>query len=121
MYNRLITKFFAIDFTISALITAWGIAGFSIYIDKTTGSDWFGRSGSLIVLFAVMSEYLLLKAKNEHIYNLIVKGRWNAENSLRPTGVLAPDKTHLIKEKAAHVSVVLGTLIWGYGDLLLKL
>jgi len=109
-----------LDFTFSALITAWFAAGYFFYLDTLLDSNWFSRSGSLIVLFAVMSEYLLLKDQNEHIYRLITKGRWSAENNLQPTGKLAPNKSHLIKDKATHVSVVLGTLIWGYGDLILN-
>ena len=73
---------------------------------------WFQRSGSITVLFAVWMEYNLSKV-NEHI-NL--------------SGIVISEQTNLSKKYKTiyritqYIGVLLaisGTIIWGYGDLLI--
>ena len=109
---------FKIDFTTQCLVTAWLISVFSLYYGSINGFHWFGRSGSLIVLFSIMSEYRLIIEKQNYIYTFVTKGRIQTEQSLRPIGNFNPSKAHSIKDKITHASVIFGTLIWGYGDLL---
>lgn len=72
---------------------------------------WFQRSGALTVLFAVWMEYILSKS-NEHI-NL--------------SGVVISRQTQLSKEYKVPYRIIqylgillaiVGTVIWGYGDLI---
>lgn len=73
-------------------------------------SAWFQRSGSLSVLFAALTEYKLFKLHG-HFY---------------PTGLL-PEDAYRFRQKygaiytsyniLAAVMVLVGTFIWGYGDL----
>ena len=100
---------FKIDFTTQCLVTAWLISAFSLYYGSINGSHWFARSGSLIVLFSVMAEYQLITEKQNYMYAFITKGQIQTEQSLRPNS---------IKDRITHASVIFGTLIWGYGDLL---
>jgi len=106
-----------IDFTTKCLIVAWLTSAFSFYFSTLYGSHWFSRSGSLIILFSVMAEYQLIIEKQNYIYLLVTKGRIQTEQSIRPKGNFEPSNAHKRKEIATHVSVVIGTLIWGYGDL----
>ncbi len=107
-----------IDFTAQSLIVAWLISAVSLYYGSINDFHWFSRSGSVIVLAAVISEYQLLIAKNNYLYKFITKGRWQTEQRIQPHGSFKISKSHAIKEKIAHASVVFGTIIWGYGDLL---
>ena len=107
-----------IDFTTQCLATAWLVSAFSLYYGSINGFHWFARSGSLMVLFSIMAEYVLITEKQNYIYTFVTKGQMQTEQSLRPKGNFNPSKAHSIKEKFTHISVVIGTFIWGYGDLL---
>ncbi|WP_020412057.1 hypothetical protein [Microbulbifer variabilis] len=92
-------------------IMAW----YSFLIPNDEPSDiWFQRSGSLMVLFAVWAEYNLMKV-NEHI-NL-------SGSSYSQQSVLAERyKTiYNIAQYSAAVLAILGTFIWGYGDVFNKI
>lgn len=76
--------------------------------------SWLSRSGSLMVLAAIVAEYRIAtkqqdvnEAANTEVSNIITR--------FKPV-VLERNVRRI--QLAAHVSVVVGTLIWGYGDLL---
>jgi hypothetical protein len=88
----------------------------SLYIEVRpqgeTQSTWFQRSGSITVFIALFSEYLLF------IIN----------KAIFPTGIWGEDKWPMRlkygkKSKTLSFlflfSAALGTVIWGYGDLLI--
>ncbi|WP_373020200.1 hypothetical protein [Thiomicrorhabdus sp.] len=97
-----------------ALVLAWlmGLIGFvfGLVFDPI----WFARFGSVVVLFAVMSEYALLHGELNILYQRLEKVQ--AEDDMPD---LTPSKWHRKKVWLSHLTVVLGTLIWGFGDLLL--
>ena len=88
------------------------VAYFSCLRPEGEAADvWFQRSGSISVLFGVWAEYNLSKV-NEHI-NL--------------SGIVVSDQTELseryklryrIAQYLGVVLAIVGTIIWGYGDLL---
>lgn len=87
---------------------------YSVFIpEDEKRAVWFQRSGSLSVLFGVWIEYNLSKV-NEHI-NL--SGLWVTEQeTLR-------DEYNLKYSIVQYVGIflaVMGTLIWGYGDILIS-
>lgn len=96
------------------LLLAWvmGLAGlvFGLVLEPI----WFARFGSLMVLFAVMSEYALLHGELDLLYQRLEKVQ--AEDDMPD---LTPSKWHRKKVWLSHLTVILGTLIWGFGDLLL--
>ena len=70
-----------------------------------------GRSGSVMVLFAAVAEFITLNRMNDkHLLNACrVKAQekpWDFSRAARAVGVIA------------LFAALLGTLIWGYGDLL---
>ena len=74
---------------------------------------WFQRSGSIIVLLAVMIEFNLFKIGSE----LSSNGR--VDNELH----ILIDKFSSLKvwfSFFSSVLVIIGTVIWGYGDLFIK-
>lgn len=72
--------------------------------------DMVARSGSLVVFFSVLSEFLLLnKANVKHIRNA-----QRVESGQEPLKFSTPAKN------IGYVSLfvaLLGTVLWGYGDL----
>ena len=78
-------------------------------LSETEGS-WFQRSGSLAVLFAVWMEYNLMKV-SEYVTlpGIAVSEQIHVSNKYKPT--------YIILQYIAIILMVIGTFIWGYGDL----
>lgn len=76
--------------------------------------NWFARSGAIVVLIAVVVEYRI----SSHIYEDIQRAQFQQSKidlSVPLKGKPAPQRKTL--SMAAGALVVLGTSIWGYGDL----
>ncbi|MDG6778162.1 hypothetical protein QCB44_05530 [Thiomicrorhabdus sp. zzn3] len=96
------------------LVAAWVMGGIGLVNGLLLEPIWFARFGSLVVLFAVMSEYALLHGELDVLYRRLEKV--HAEDDMPD---LTPSKWHRKKVWLTHVTVVAGTLIWGFGDLFL--
>ncbi|MEA3405048.1 MAG: hypothetical protein U9R28_04815 [Pseudomonadota bacterium] len=96
------------------LILAWlaGLLGLALGI--LVEPLWFARFGSVIVLLSVMSEYSLLHGELNVLYQRLEKV--DADMGMPD---LKPSKWHRKKVWMSHITIVAGTLIWGFGDLLL--
>lgn len=96
------------------LLLAWLSAAIGLILGLALEPLWFARFGSLVVLFAVMSEYTLLHNELRILYD-------NIENnqSISQIEDITPSRWHQKKMWLTHLTVILGTLIWGFGDLLL--
>jgi hypothetical protein len=87
----------------------------SVFGDYVSESyNWFSRSGSIVVLLSVVVEYRI----SSHIYEDIQR----ADFQQSKINLLVPIKAKPTKQRkrvsnAAHFLLVLGTIIWGYGDL----
>ena len=68
-----------------------------------------------MVLFAVMAEYNLLRMRDEYHSNQL---KIYSGGDLVNFEKIHPSKGHQYQETGAHITVVFGTIIWGYGDLL---
>lgn len=115
------TKYLGIDLIGPTLIdvallgVALGIAGASLWLAFVEREpQWFGRSGSLVVLFAVIVEFR----------NVQLQQRLNdkaVESSGGIGGILAPSGQPPFRQVViyvAHFIVMIGTIVWGYGDLI---
>lgn len=81
----------------------------------TTSSTFFARSGSLMVLFAVIVEYRI----SGFIYDDIQKAMLLNSKIDVPIPLKAkPRKDKIFLSRITHGLAIVGTLIWGYGDLL---
>lgn len=92
------------------------MAWFGIFQQDTSLSLWFQRSGSLTVLFAAWAEYIIFIVR-ERTHPMAKCGE--TYQDLANQGVL---KTKYRKALSviSFISIsllVLGTIIWGYGDL----
>ncbi|GJQ64435.1 MAG: hypothetical protein K8F36_08155 [Melioribacteraceae bacterium] len=97
------------------LLIAWLILLFSLYLDIIWGSSFFYRAGSSMVLFAFIAEYYLLRTRDKYHSNQLktfYKGNQVKFEEVHPS------KGHQYLEKVSHFTVIIGTVIWGYGDLL---
>jgi len=101
-------------FPIQCLVVAWLVAISNYIIALYFGAEWFSRSGSIIVLFSVMAEYALLQERHKVLSDKLENyGGFDAGN----VGDIKPKDEYQKQEIAAHITIVIGTLIWGYGDL----
>lgn len=92
---------------------AWLMGGVGLILGIVWDPMWFARFGSLVVLFSVMSEYALIHQELDILYRRL--DRISAEDDIPD---LSPSKWHRKKVWLSHLTVVVGTLIWGFGDLL---
>jgi len=96
-----------------SLVIAWLFVVGSLYFEPYFERDLFSRSGSIMVLFAGMSEYSLLRMRDTYHGNQLK--RYSAGDLVNLKDI-HPSKGHQYQETAAHITVVFGTIIWGYGD-----
>jgi len=81
----------------------------------TNGCNWFARSGSLVVLLAVFVEFKI----SPHIYDDIQRAQFlQSKVDMSIPFKAKPTKAKKQVTLATHISLVVGTLIWGYGDLI---
>ena len=106
----------------------------SMFFDIQTVDDtiWFQRSGAVLVLFAAIVEYRLASYSHDEVFDAIkVTAKKRAVmpnisdndlvNGLVKSNIASKPETpkdRKVLKLFAHVFVVLGTAIWGYGDLL---
>ena len=96
------------------LIAAYTIpVFFYFYSDSTTEGHWFSRSGSLMVMLGAILEY-----RNFGIQQYLRERR---DETYKPNPeIVAKLKSRRPFDILILSSLVLGTIIWGYGDLLFK-
>lgn len=73
----------------------------------------FGRFGSLIVLFAIIGEFSLLKGELFRLYERL----GNSADGFVHTKDYSPSRWHNKKSILLHLTIIAGTVIWGFGDL----
>jgi hypothetical protein len=103
------------------LVVSWQLNALA-FIDTP---NWFSRSGSLVAITAALSEWWLLNRiemhhKWVHQCSIIPK-----QSPYRLEAEQIGTETYIEPvEKIANVSnvilIVLGTIVWGYGDILYK-
>ena len=92
--------------------TAILVLGGNLYYSIVTNqAHWFQRSGSIVVLLGVLivARPVIRLGKNYQNED------WNL-----------PDETDegikiLLDQRSEYIVAVIGTIVWGYGDLLLKM
>jgi len=86
------------------------------YFSINSTEDWFGRSGAVLSFVSVVIQFILSNLKKSEIENL-----FNANIGLKEKFKVAREKDslHDFISVASTVTGLVGTIIWGYGDLLL--
>jgi len=101
----------------ACLVVAWAVIIVSSWAEIEFGGNWLARSGSLMVLLSVIANYTLLQDRDAYHSQ---KLRQHEEGD--PTvdfSKIHPSRDHRYLETISQLSIVVGTVIWGYGDLVL--
>lgn len=96
------------DVLIIVIAIAWPIISF--FIDLCTNqAEWFHRSGAITVLIAAALAFRSLTRHYKKFYNNMIRGY-----------PLDTSKPQSIVDRITLFLSIAGTLIWAYGDKLLK-
>jgi len=94
-----------------ALLLAFGWIAPIVAWLVSSGVQMLSRSGSLMVLFAAIAEFKMLhRANKKHLLN--------AERVRAGQAPLEFSNAATIVGSLALISALVGTVLWGYGDLL---
>ena len=74
---------------------------------------WFARSGAIMVLFSVAVEFKLTKKHKKKINSSMHLAGSGLSVTARAT------KEQTLVGNIAHLFIIIGTIVWGYGDLIL--
>ena len=100
-----------IDYLLLGIAFLWAVCGY-ILACKMANGLWFSRSGSVVVLLCAIVEYRLAS-----LQQLGYRSAQKAfSQGIVSSGVIPPHKKTITW--ITHIQVVIGALIWGYGDLL---
>ncbi len=97
-----------------ALVLAWSFTILSLLLNLNTGLNLFARSGSVLVLVSIAITYQLMATRNA--YHTKQLDRYKVGDPV-DFSKLHPSVFHHQLEKFALITAVIGTVIWGYGDL----
>lgn len=106
------------------------VVSFVVGLKNPTSEDsalWFQRSGALIVAFSLFSEYLYLKLRTMVTEQYIDYGELGILTrlerfKLKNLPLEYSDPTfRILHEPLMIFSALVGTVIWGYGDLIYRL
>jgi hypothetical protein len=97
---------------------AWLFALFSYYLSRTTGIDWFARSGSVMALIGAAVTFRLADFYQRALATALKEGLVSVSREIELG--LEPPKSYVVLSYLGYLTGVVGTGIWGYGDLLVR-
>lgn len=101
--------------SILVLSLGWTALLFSMFADVLLSQAmWFNRSGAILVACSAVLEVLQLPYKENHSGKVRVNGQPVALMAIVPRSVRAFDRV-------AWTGIAGGTLVWGYGDLVISI
>jgi hypothetical protein len=99
-----------------ALVCAWLFAAFSYYLSRQTGTDWFARSGSVMALIGTAATFRLSAGFRRQLATGLKEELASVRQEIELT--LNPPPLYRLTSYFGYVTGIVGTAIWGYGDLL---
>jgi hypothetical protein len=99
--------------------TAWLFAIFSYYVSSKAGTDWFARSGSVMCLVGAAVTFRLAHFYQRALATALKEGLVSVPREVELR--LNPPKSYVALSYLGYLTGIVGTAIWGYGDLLLRL
>jgi hypothetical protein len=100
----------------SFLAAAWLWGVFSFFTSTGAGT-WFARSGSVMCLIGAAATFKLINDYGHALATAVENGVTLAR---RVELVFDPPKLYQTVQYLAYLTGIVGTLIWGYGDLLVR-
>ncbi|HUB45346.1 MAG TPA: hypothetical protein VMB73_10210 [Acetobacteraceae bacterium] len=96
----------------------WLIAALSYYLSRETGTDWFSRSGSLMALAGAVTSFRAVGVYQHKLAIALREGLVSVAREVELT--LDPPRSFRFVTYSGYLTGIIGTAIWGYGDLLLR-
>jgi hypothetical protein len=100
------------------IAAAWLFAVFSYYLSRKTGTDWFTRSGSVMALVGAAVTFRLVNFYQRGLATAVKEGLVSVAREIELG--LEPPKSYQALSYFGYLTGIVGTGIWGYGDLLLR-
>ena len=99
------------------LVASWLFVAVSFFVSERSTVDWFSRSGAVMCLMAAVANFTLLKTHQSDLARIFRDHERSAHE--KAEAILNPPKPYVLITHFSYVTGVLGTAVWGYGDLLL--
>jgi hypothetical protein len=112
-FNRAATRFALL------LAVAWLFAAFSYYLSQRTGADWFSRSGSVMCLIGAAVSFRVSGLYQCDLAAAFKEGLLSVPAEIEIA--LDPPKSYQAVTYLSYLTGIIGTGVWGYGDLLLHM
>jgi len=109
-FNRAATRFALL------LAVAWLFAAFSYYLSQKTGAEWFSRSGSVMCLIGAAVSFRVAGLYQWGLAAAFQEGLLSVSAEIKIA--LDPPKSYRVVTHLSYMTGIIGTGVWGYGDLL---
>ena len=101
------------------IAAAWLFGAFSFYLSRKTGTDWFSRSGAVMALVGAAVTFRLTNFYQGALVTALREELVSVSKEIELH--LEPPKSYLRLLYFGYLTGIIGTGIWGYGDLLVEL
>ena len=101
------------------IAAAWLFAAFSYYLSRKTGADWFSRSGAVMGLVGAAVTFRLAHFYQRALATALKEGLVSVPKEIELG--LEPPRSYVVLSYLGYLTGIVGTGLWGYGDLLLRL
>ena len=101
------------------IAAAWLFAAFSFYLSAKTGDDWFARSGAVMGLVGAAVSFRLANFYQGALATALKEELVSVSKEIELH--LDPPKSYVRLLYFGYLTGIVGTGIWGYGDLLVRL
>jgi hypothetical protein len=98
---------------------SWIFSAVSFHVTGKTGTDWFTRSGSLMGLMGAIGTFKLSGLLQKQLRIALQEGLVSVERHIEL--FLDPPKSYQVTAYFCYLTGIVGTVIWGYGDVLTRL
>lgn len=98
------------------LSASWLFTAFSFHVTRKTGIDWFTRSGSVMALMGAATTFLLTGNLQRLLVIALREGHTSVQQGIELS--FDPSKRYNMASYFSYLTGIVGTAIWGYGDLL---
>jgi hypothetical protein len=94
----------------------WAFAAWSYFLSGMSGADWFARSGSVMALIGAITTFRAVNIYQKKLVTALNGGLVSVEREVQLA--LDPPRSFQILSYLGYLTGGVGTVIWGYGDLL---
>jgi len=101
----------------TGLVLAWLFVVFSFIVSNQVGVDWFSRSGAVMCLLAAAANFTLVRIHQRNLADIFKDNEHSAKE--KAERILKPSGSYLFLSRLSYLTGIVGTAIWGYGDLVL--